>query len=143
MIVVPYIDAHLDGFVIQKEQSIVNKYMQDSSYMPMITGLGNAYSCIVNGRVQVIAGVAPISSQISIAWALVGEDCRVHMVAATRAMRWIIDSSPAPRIETTVRRDFKAGHRWLNMLGFNNETPEMGMKNYDEEGQTHDLYARV
>jgi hypothetical protein len=44
------------------------------------------------------------------------------------------------RIQTTVREDFRAGHRWAKMLGFE---PEGLMRQYDPDGKDHRLYARI
>jgi hypothetical protein len=65
------------------------------------------------------------------------------MIGATRAVKAFMDqNNHIPRMETAVRRDFAEGHRWAQMLGFVNETLEIGMKNYGIDGATYDLYAR-
>lgn len=44
------------------------------------------------------------------------------------------------RIEMTVRKDFKAGHKWARMLGFVVETPTLHA--YGPEGEDHVGYWR-
>ena len=46
-------------------------------------------------------------------------------------------------LKQRAERDFKDRHRWANMLGFTNETPDRGMISYGIDGETYDLYARI
>ena len=43
-------------------------------------------------------------------------------------------------IETTVRNDFEAGHRWAKLLGFR---PSGFLRRYDDFGRDYVMYARV
>ena len=46
------------------------------------------------------------------------------------------------RIEALVVSGFAAGARWMEMLGFELETPK-GMKSFGPNGETYMLYART
>ncbi|TXH10047.1 MAG: hypothetical protein E6R04_06345 [Spirochaetes bacterium] len=143
MIVVPFIPAHMDGFKAQRSQCLVNKYMAGPDYIDTISEYGPAYTGLVDGKPVIFAGMVCPHPHIGMVWAILSEDCRRHLVAATRRILSFMEAyNTMPRLETAVKRDFKEGHRWVKMLGFVNETPEMGMRNYDLEGQTYDLYAR-
>lgn len=140
--VVPFIPAHLEGFVIQEAQSLVNKYVMDTKYLQFINDCGDAYTYIADGEVQGVGGSIHTHPHLYMAWAFIGRDSGKHLFGMTKKIKDYLDGLGVQRIETAVKRDFKAGHRWANMLGFINETPETGMKNFDENGETHDLYAR-
>ena len=142
MIVVPFIEAHLIGFEIQEEQSLINKYVMDSNYIKTISEYGEAWTCVANGEAVAIAGTFQPHDHLGMVWAILDKKCKDHMVGATRAISNWLDNYNVPRMETAIRRDFKEGQRWVNMMGFTNETPEVGMKNYGLDGETYDLYAR-
>lgn len=142
MIVVPFIPVHLEGFVAQKEQGLVNKYMLSEDYIDVITNYGPAFTGLVSGVPVIVSGVLQVHPHIGMAWAILSEECRNHLLPATRAVASFLEGYKMSRIETAVKRDFAQGHRWAKMLGFENETPERGMRNFTEDGETYDLYAR-
>lgn len=143
MIVVPFMSLHLEGFKAQDDQGLVNKYMISKEYIETISQYGQVYTGCVDGKPMIFAGMVQVHPHIGMLWAILSEDCRHHMIGATRAVKEFLEKhNHIPRLETAVKRDFKEGHRWAKMLGFVNETPEIGMRNYSEEGHTYDLYAR-
>lgn len=143
MIVVPFIAAHLAGFKAQDNKGLVNKYMISEEYIQPIADYGPAYTGCIDGKPVIFAGMIQVHPHIGMAWAILSEDCKHHLVSATRAIDKFLDEhNHIPRIETAVKRDFTEGHRWAKMLGFVNETPDTGMKNFSLDGETYDLYAR-
>lgn len=142
MITVPFIPAHLDNFNLQKEQLFAAEYVNDE-FKDRLVFAGPAHTGIIDGRPYVIAGVIKTSAHTGSAWALLTEDSKEYMLSCTKAISAFLDSTDIKRIQTAVRRDFKQGHRWAKMLGFTNETPEMGMKGYGIHGETYDLYSRI
>ena len=101
-----------------------------------------AYTGIVDGKVIIIAGSLNVHDHIGMVWTLLSQGSERHLFSITKAIKEWLDRQKIPRLETTVRHDFKAGHKWAKMLGFINETPE-GMERYGTDGKTYDLYARV
>lgn len=104
---------------------------------------GYAYTALANGHVICCAGVFPIAPHIGRAWALMGKRSADHMIDITRNCLHLFDTIPVPRIETMVCRDYEKGHRWVRMMGFVNETPDIGMRGYGMNGETYDLYSKV
>lgn len=79
------------------------------------------------------------------AWASISVDCdRWALLAATRQVRRAIDRAflrlSLRRMETTVRVDFRPGHRWAKALGFEYEGV---MRRYGPDGTDHALYGQV
>ncbi len=87
------------------------------------------------------AGIIYINKFRSIAWALLGRDSGKHMLTLTRKVREIIHSHPSPRIEILVDYDFKEGHRWAKLMGFEVEAPRMQKHGFFGNDET--LYARI
>jgi hypothetical protein len=78
-----------------------------------------------------------------LAWGLLSTSVRPHMRAITRFVRsTIVGYTKARRVEATVLSNFEPGKRWLEMLGFKNETPN-GMRAYHPNGSDACLYAWV
>lgn len=143
MIILPFINAHLLGFKPQREQMIINKYLQDETYIQTVAEHGIAWTGIDDGEVKLIAGIFQPHNHIGMAWAILSEGSQTSLFSMTKHIKSYLNSCDIPRIETAVRRDFKDGHRWANMLGFTNETPDRGMISYGIDGETYDLYARI
>ena len=104
--------------------------------------LGDAWTGWVGADVIGCAGFSPIWPGRAAVWALLTNKAGPHMLAITRFVRARIAEHPARRIEATVLHGFKAGHDWMKLLGFKNETPG-GMELYDPAGRTMDLYSLV
>ena len=75
-----------------------------------------------------------------IGWAILRHDAGKHMKAITRVTRHVLELARG-RIETTVRADFKNGHRWAKLLGFVVENPPGILKQYGPEGEAHVSYV--
>jgi len=143
MIVVPFMPIHLEGFKAQDNKGLINKYLISEDYIETVASYGPVYTGCVDGKPMIFAGMIQPHDHIGMLWAILSDECREHMIGATRAVKAFMDqNNHIPRMETAVRRDFAEGHRWAQMLGFVNETPEIGMKNYGIDGATYDLYAR-
>lgn len=139
MIVVPFIPAHLEGFKIHGWQQEAQQYL-NGDYADMLQS-GPSYTAVVDGEVIAIAGVVQLTAVRWQAWALMSAETSKHMLQITREIKAFLDTFEG-RLETPVLHEFEQGHRWMKILGFTNETPE-GMKNYGDNGETFDLYARV
>lgn len=138
MIVKPFVAAHLKSFCLQPEHA---------EYMPLLADLGygeelqkgEAYTCFVDDRIVACGGIGQIEPGRSIMWALL--PAGAPMTAITRAVLRRLKSEPEMRFEAYVDHDFAAGHRWIQMLGFTDETPH-GMRKF-RHGKTFHLYSRV
>lgn len=140
MEVVKFEKEHINGLRVHEymkhiENSFDDEYGDTLAAFP-------SYTAIVNGEVIACAGMVQTGVYRWQAWALMSEKTKDYMIPITRAMNHYISYLNTPRIETHVRSDFKAGQRWMKMLGFNCETPEP-MKNWGDDGYDYYLYARV
>ena len=74
----------------------------------------------------------------AIAWAFLTS--HVPMLEATRRAREVLDMAGVRRVECWVDVDFKAGHRWAKLLGFEREGL---MRSFCPDGRDNVLYARI
>ncbi len=142
MIVVPFIESHIHGFNLQKDQLFMNRYLLDPEYVRFMAESGFAYTGIVDGVPVAISGMFLVHPHIGNAWALLSDRAYQHLLPITKAIKQFLEGQNIKRIEVAVKHDFKEGHRWAKMLGFENETPN-GMRAYGIDGETYDLYARI
>ena len=103
---------------------------------PSVTGLRD-------GEIIMCAGIIPRWEGRAISWALLGNAVgRYDMLWIHRQAKWFVETqlkNGFRRIEGHVHEPFKAGHRWMRMLGF---VSEGLMRQYDPQGRDMRLYAR-
>lgn len=74
-------------------------------------------------------------------WAYTSKTCGAFMVALTRAAGRLMAANGPGRYEAAVRRDFAAGHRWMQVLGFEIETPVL--RRYGIYGEDFTGYVKI
>jgi len=77
-----------------------------------------------------------------IGWMFVTQRSSKYMIRLTRILKIFIPDVKG-RIDITVRADFKEGHRWAKMLGFEIENKPGILKQYGPEGEDHIAYVRI
>lgn len=123
-----------EGSAMEKGAFLMPEYshMVDNSF---------AISAWVGLRCIGAAGILPIYSGRSIAWAFMSKESGKYMRQITRKVRAALDMDPTPRIEMLVNADFADGHRWAKMLGFELEAERM--RKHGVNGNDESLYARI
>lgn len=56
-------------------------------------------------------------------WSYLSAQLGRDILSVTRALNRYFEETPYRRLEAQVDVDFVAGHRWIKMLGFKEETP--------------------
>lgn len=100
-----------------------------------------AFTGLIDDRVIFCAGVSEYWPGRGEGWALLTEESRHHMLVITRMIKRFLEICPTRRIEASVEVNFKEGHRWAKMLGFELEASRL--RAYLPDGQDCSLYARV
>jgi len=100
-----------------------------------------AYTLCYNNQPVATMGVMYIHGQRWYAWALMGAGAGRHMRAITRTAMACLDMTPPGRVDCAVLADFAAGHRWVEMLGFEVETPLLRL--YGANGEDYTGYVRI
>ena len=99
----------------------------------------NSWTGVVDGEPVAIAGTLEHWRGRHMAWAYLADTSGPYMRWVTREVRKALDRVTG-RIELTVRKDFPAGQRWAELLGFSVETPIM--VGFGPEGEDHVGYVR-
>lgn len=94
-----------------------------------------------SGEIMMCTGVRELWAGRGVAWVLFNQECTEQFILLFRGVKRFLELCPINRIESVVLRDFKAGHRWVKLLGFKLEAE--CMKSFNPAGQDCSLYARV
>ncbi len=105
-----------------------------------VLAAGPGYAAIFGEDVVAIAGVCDMGHGRAQAWCLMGDGAGRHMTLITRAVRRFFRLSGFRRIEAIVKTQFAPGHRWMRLLGFTCEAPNLAKYFADDDGV---LYARI
>lgn len=140
MKIVQFEPDHLKSLLLQPSQSIMQPLLQDPTYGPSLASAGPAYSLVDGDAVFATAGLIPQWENRAHAWALISAEVGPHMYLLHKAVLRTFTLHNFKRIETAVDCNFKQGHRWMELLGFEREGC---MRKYTPDGRDCDLYARI
>lgn len=101
-----------------------------------------SWTARMNGRVVACGGIIPIWNGREQVWALISDTIGAQgMVLLTRAVKRRMAMHERGRIEAHVAVGFKAGHRWMKILGFK---PETGiLRQFLPDGRNAVQYVRI
>lgn len=101
---------------------------------------GNAWSCWAGASVVACGGTIEVWPGRNLAWCLLTRPALGGIRQITNAAAEVV-ATPLGRVEATVRADYPRGHRWMEILGFELETPLL--KQYGPHGEDHVGYVRI
>jgi len=139
---VPFLPTHLQLLDLIEDQQHMAQLFDSPEYKALLMQC-EPQSIVSDGKVIACGGVFMLTPHIGRVWAFLSNDTGPHMRFITRATleRLHRDDMP-PRLEAIVRHDYTAGRRWVEIMGFKNETPE-GMAAYGFDGETYSQYSLV
>lgn len=133
---IPFIEAHfdlIDPIAGTKDGALLGPMLEN--------GLGTTW--LDDTEVLACAGFVERAPKVYWAWLLPSLDGgRVLLRVVRFVKRWMATLDDESRIEAVVAADFAPGLRLVEMLGFERETGDQGMRLWDGH-RDHHLYARV
>ncbi len=141
MLIRRFVPDDLRRLALQDEQQDLRPLLETPSYGVSLATGGAAFTIEHDGAVLGCCGVAEHNTMRAEAWALLSPSAGPHMRAITRASRGFFDQSHYGRIEASVATDFEAGHRWVSLLGFQQEGPER--PKFFQDGRSAITYVRL
>ena len=140
MIVRPWEKGDTVRVDLQEGQKYIPSLIDMNADLSELSAIGHVFTFQEDDTILGVIGVEPMWSGRANTWALLSKFCGKHFISIHKIGAMIIDDLGYRRYEATVDIDFKAGHRWVKMLGFE---PEGYMKAYRPDGEDMVLYARV
>lgn len=136
--IVPARPLMAERFQLQTAQVMSGQVMSPAMIESAIAG-GMALAAVEGDRVYGMAGIYEVWAGRGLAWALLAHDAGKQMVALHRIAQRAIDVSLFRRIEADVLNSHDEGHRWMRLLGFEQE----GVRRCYWQGNDYALYAKV
>lgn len=131
---------HVQTMAFQVSQAYVTDFAKQSEYVEFVCNCG-AFAAVRDGEVIAIGGILKIWEWRAQMWSLLSPSASRHMLALTRIGRRMLDVCNVPRIEASTGVGNKAEGRWLEMLGFELETPVMRKFGYGMRDEA--MYVRI
>lgn len=142
MRVVPLKPEHLECLELQEAQKNFNQLILDPDhYVEMVTENGHAYAVIDDEKTYCVAGLIELWPERQLLWSLMSKDAGPHLFFITRAAKNLLTLFGSKRVEATIDVNFKEGHRFIKLLGFQMEAELM--RAYEPDGTDCSLYARI
>lgn len=140
MIVVPFTLAHLDVLKQHPTQHHIGDVLADPDYQAALLA-GESWTALDGDKVLGCAGLVAADGR-QYAWALLAHDIgRGGMLFATRSIARML-AAQTGRIETFVEASSVEARRWMDILGFTQETAG-ALPGWFEDGADALLYSKV
>lgn len=136
MKIVPFEPEHALSIRLQEAQRFAISELP-LEYLTALKYAGTALTAIHQGEVICCAGIARTDGYGTL-WAYLAKGHPHAFISLHKKAVRLIQSCELQHLEATVQKDFKAGERWLKLLGFKMEKP---LPNY-VLGQDHTLWVR-
>lgn len=143
MQIVAFKPEHLRLLVLQDAQEYFGAEINRAGYGEYLRDAGQAFTALVGDTVLGCGGCVEIWPDRAQIWALISKDAGRHMIGIHRAVEGFLKQAKWRRIEAAVDVGFDEGLRWLELLGFCNETPHAPLRAYRPNGGDSYLFARV
>lgn len=142
--VVPFTALHATLIQPQKRQLSEHRFFMGVDWSAYAKR-GSAYAMEEKGLPIAGAGVMPVWDGVYEAWAMIGSQVgRAAMVRVYKETQlflgFLFDDPAVRRVQTQVKTDFLAGHRFARMLGF---AEEGVLRRYGPDGSDYTMYSRV
>lgn len=137
-----YRPEHLRSLELQQAQAHFRGRADDADYARALAIPGNSFTALDGDRVIACSGCVEVWDNRAMAWALVSQDAGRHMLGVHRAVHGFLMAAKWRRVEAYVDAGFDAGMRWMDLLGFQLETPEP-MRAFRPDGGDCFLFSRT
>ena len=139
---IPFRSEHTRALRLQPEQAHLVSVVAEPGYAEALYENSlTAVSVFANGRIVACGGVIEVWQDRGFAWALISKGLPSQFIAIHRAARLMIESCGLGRIEAYIDSGFAEGCRWMDLLGFELDTPKP-MQRF-ANGRDCYLYSRV
>lgn len=132
--------AHIKQIQEQDATRALNEFVTDADEKAL-ENCRFAFTGFGDGKPVICAGLAEYWTNRAEAWAIVDRNSLPYFTQIHYAVKKFLEICPIRRIEAAVDVNFKAGHRWVKLLGFTLEAPVV--RKYLPNGTDCSLYAKV
>lgn len=125
---------------LQPAQAHLRDEIKDTDFKSLENN--HSYTLLKDGNPVLCGGVTELWKERGLLWSFIGSDMSINeFVEAHYLVKYYLTLLEYRRLEMYVDVDFKAGHRWAKLLGFELEAERM--KAFHPNGSASSMYARV
>ena len=143
--IVPFKNEHAE-FILSQELNAKELYLKPEhrQYALYLEQVGTSFTGIVNNKPIAAGGIFMLWDIVAEGWVIATNDVWQYSISFARHFKTktdvLIETQKIKRLQTTVKADFKLGHRFAQWLGMKSEGL---MKNYGPDGSDYIRYARI
>jgi len=138
MAVVTFDKEHFYEIFPQAAQLNVGTYATDETWANLPKDTSFSYEA--DNKKLAVGGWIEISKYRALLWAYIHKDIRHKLAFLHKEIHKTINQLPYERLEMEVDYNFKQGHRWAKLLGFEVETEKA--RRYRPDGSDATIYVR-
>lgn len=140
MEIVPFKADHLKTLLDAGADPFLGLRVTEERIKSLENGLNTFTGISDSGKILICGGVIPFHQFRGEAWAVIDQNSKEDFVSIFNAAKTVLNACHLKRVEAFIAYDFDAGHRWINLLGFELEVPRL--KHYRPDGTDSSLYVR-
>lgn len=145
MDIVPFKTEHAQYILTQqlnaKELHLRAEHKKYALYLEQV---GMSFTALINNKPIAAGGIYMLWDNVAEGWVMATNDVWQYSIIMARHFKKktdvLIETSKIKRLQTTVKADFKLGHKFAEWLGFEKEGL---MKYYGPDGSDYYRYARI
>tara|TARA_X000001316_G_C895537_1_gene15670 strand:- start:5 stop:481 length:477 start_codon:yes stop_codon:yes gene_type:complete len=143
--IVPFRNEHAE-FILSQELNASELYLKPEhrKYALYLEQVGLSFTGLVNNKPIAAGGISLLWDGVAEGWVMATKDIWKHYIVFAKHFKKktdvLIETTNLKRLQTTVKADFKKGHRFAEWLGMKSEGI---MKNYGPDGSDYIRYARI
>jgi len=145
MKIIPFENEHAE-FILSQQMNAAELYLKPDhrKYALYLKQFGMSFTAIVGNKPIAAGGIYVLWEGVAEGWVMATSEIWNHPIAMARTFKKrtdvLIETSNIKRLQTTVKTDFKLGHKFAKWL----EMEEEGvMKHYGPDGSNYTRYARI
>lgn len=145
MEIVPFKTEHAQ-FILSQQLNANELYLRPEhrKYAMYLEELGLSFTALINNKPIAAGGIYVLWDGVAEGWVMATKDIWQHSIVMAKHFKKktdvLIETTNIKRLQTTVKADFKLGHRFAQWLGFEKEGL---MKYYGPDGSDYVRYARI
>ncbi len=145
MDIIPFRSEHAK-FILSQQLNANELYLRPEhrKYALYLEQVGTSFTAIVDNKPIAAGGIFVLWEGVAEGWVMATSDIWKHSISMAKHFKKktnvLIETTKIKRLQTTVKADFKLGHKFATWLGFEKEGL---MKYYGPDGSDYIRYARI
>lgn len=145
MDIIPFENEHAEH-ILSQQLNAAELYLKPEhrKYALFMKQFGLSFTAVVDNKPIAAGGIYVLWEGVAEGWVMATKEVWNHPISMAKHFKKktdiLIETTKIKRLQTTVKADFKLGHRFASWLGFEKEGL---MEYYGPDGSDYIRYARI